>query len=115
MIELDVIDYLKKQFPDIKVREEPPSGMKTPFITVEKTGSQQISIGLYQSTIAIQSWESTKYNASKLSNEVCKAMRNISDYVPAITKSRGSDYDFTDTTTKNYRYQALFTITHYGG
>lgn len=114
MIEKTVIAYLRKRFPKEIVTAEVPRGMPERFITVEKTGSQQISIGIFQSTLAIQSWETSKAKAAELSDEVCRAMRDIVDDGEAdVSNSRGSDYDFTDTGTKRYRYQAVFTLTHY--
>lgn len=113
MIEETVIAYLKKKFPDETVVAEVPEGMPERFITVEKTGSQQLNIGLFQSTLAVQSWEMSKLGAAELSEEVCEAMRELPDEEDSVTRSRGSDYDFTDTTTKRYRYQAVFTLTHY--
>lgn len=113
MIELTVISYLKERFPEEQISAEVPKGMPDRFITVEKTGSQQLGVGLYQSTLAIQSWEISKLGAAELSEQVCEAMREIDAYMPEVTRSRGSDYDFTDTTTKRYRYQAVFTLTHY--
>lgn len=112
-IEETVIKYLKEQFPYESVTAEVPEGMPDRFITVEKTGSQQVNVGLCRSTLAIQSWERTKYGAAELSKSVCEAMWEIPDYEDTVTRSQGSDYDFTDTTTKRYRYQAVFTLTHY--
>lgn len=113
MIEKTVIQYLRKKFPEEIVKGEVPIGMPDRFITVEKTGGQQRGVGLFQSTLAIQSWETSREKAAELSEEVCSAMRNMPDEVSQVTRCRGADYDFTDTTTKRYRYQAVFTITHY--
>lgn len=113
MIETTVINYLKKKFPDEIVKAEVPKGMPDRFITVEKTGSQQLGIGLFQSTIAVQSWDTTKNKAAELSGEVCEALRSMPDEEDEVTRSKGSDYDFTDTATKRHRYQAVFTLTHY--
>lgn len=113
MIEQTIVDYLKKQFPDEIVDTETPHPMPYRFITVEKTGSQQLRTGLFSSTVAVQSWEARKINAAKLSELVCKALRKMPDEVPEVSEATGSDYDFTDTTTKRYRYQAVFTIIHY--
>lgn len=112
MIEEAIIKYLKTKFPAEKVSAEVPTGMPERFITVEKTGSQQTNIGLYESTVAVQSWAMSKMEAAKLSSEVCDAMRDM-PFETDVSRVRGSDYDFTDTTTKRYRYQGVFTITHY--
>lgn len=113
MIEKTVIQYLKKKFPSIPVDAEVIKGMPDRFITVEKTGSRQLKRGIYQSTIAIQSWETSRFKAAELSEKVCEAMRSLPDEADNVSKSTGSDYDFFDTTTKRPRYQAVFEITHY--
>ncbi len=112
MIEKTVINYLRERLPGESITAEVPKGMPDRFITVEKTGSQQINIGMFQSTIAVQSWETSRLKAAELSEAVCEAMRDLPS-VGEVTRSRGSDYDFTDITTKRYRYQAVFTVTHY--
>lgn len=113
MIEKTVIQYLKKKIPGIPVDAEVIKGMPEQFITVEKTGSRQLRRGIYQSTIAIQSWETSRFKAAELSEKVCEAMRSLPDEADNVSKSTGSDYDFFDTTTKRPRYQAVFEITHY--
>nr|DAM53587.1 MAG TPA: tail completion protein [Caudoviricetes sp.] len=113
MIEKTVIAYLTKKFPKEKVSAEVPKGMPERFITVERTGSQQLRVGLYQSTLAVQSWAMTKMEAAELSEKVCEALRFMPDEEADVSKSYGSDYNFTDVTTKRYRYQAVFTVTHY--
>ncbi len=113
MIEKIVIGYIRKQLPKETIGYEPPKGLPDRFVTVEKTGSQQLAKGLYQSTIAVQSWAKSKQEAAELSERVCTALRRIPDEEDEVTKAYGSDYDFTDTATKRYRYQAVFTFTHY--
>jgi hypothetical protein len=113
MIEQLIIEYLRAELPEEKISAEVPEGMPDRFITVEKTGSQQIGRGLFVSTLAVQSWETSKMKAAVLSNKVCSILRGAPDHVSDITQASGSDYDFTDTATKRYRYQAVFTFTHY--
>lgn len=113
MIEQLVIEYLRKRLPQEKISAEVPEGMPERFITVEKTGSQQLGRGLYSSTLAIQSWEMSMLGAAELSETVCSILREAPEYVSDVTRATGSDYDFTDITVKRYRYQAVFTFTHY--
>ena len=62
-------------------------------------------------TIAVQSYADTLLDAAVLSTIARHYMEDmISD--PDIASVRfNTDYNFTDTTTKRYRYQALFDIT----
>lgn len=113
MIESAIIAYLKEKLPGEKISAEVPKGMPQRFITVERTGSQQLGVGFYESTVAVQSWETSKAKAAQLSEKVCRAMEIMPDFEDCVTRSTGADYDFTDTETKRYRYQAVFTIRHY--
>lgn len=113
MIEKTVMNYLKKKFPNEIVELENPHPLPSRFITIEKTGSQQLRRGIFSSTLAVQSWDVSKMKAAELSDQVCKALRDMPDEEPEVSSASGSDYDFTDTTTKRYRYQAVFTIIHY--
>nr|DAE94446.1 MAG TPA: tail completion protein [Bacteriophage sp.] len=114
MIEKTVISYLREKFPNEIVEAEVPRGMPDRFITVEKTGARQIGIGLFTSTIAVQSWDRTsRMRTAELSNAVCKVLWSLPDKANEVTRVRGADYDFTDVTTKRYRYQAVFEIIHY--
>ena len=50
------------------------------------------------------------YNAAKLNEEVKDAMEKIIEYTEISKCSLNSDYNFTDTKTKSYRYQAVFDL-----
>lgn len=111
MIEKVVLDYLESQHLDAYM-EMPESTPSYPFVILEKTGSS-VDNYLTTSTIAIQSYGSSMYSASSL-NEAVKQLMDGAIACEEITKVKlDSDYNFTDTTTKRYRYQAVFDITHY--
>lgn len=83
-----------------------------PCVIIQKTGSGRDNT-LSRATLAIQSYAETRYEAALLNEDVKEAMDNVID-LDRITKSKlNSDYDFTDTTTKRYRYQAVYDIHHY--
>ena len=78
---------------------------------IERTGGR--GRFLSETTIAIQSYEESMYKAAKLNDDVVKAMYGLIT-VPEVTKvTLNSNYNFTDTRTKEYRYQAVFDINHY--
>ena len=53
------------------------------------------------------------YAAAKLNEEVKAIMKGIIE-LPEVSSCRlDSDYNFTDTATKKYRYQAVFDLVHY--
>ena len=51
--------------------------------------------------------------AAQLNEEVKEVMMTIT-ILPSISSCRlNADYNFTDTTKKRYRYQAVFDLVHY--
>lgn len=113
MIEQAVYDYLKSKIAEIPVLMEVPENMPDEFVTVEKTNSSTHNDFVRSATFAIQSWsKNSKLNAAQISRHVCKVMDKAADDADeyGILKSSGGDYDFTDITTKRYRYQAVYTV-----
>lgn len=113
MIELILFEWLKKQLAPTKVyMEEPKDGGKT-FVLIEKIGGAE-SVGVSTATIAIQSYETSKFKAAKLNEEVKIAVNKIAEGMGDVIKAElNSDYNFTDTDTGRYRYQAVYDITYY--
>lgn len=110
MIEKIIIDYLTEKL-GCPVLPEKPARPFNRMVFVERTGGRGRFIK--NSTIALQSYEASMYEAAKLNDEVIAAMYEMEE-LPDITKVElNSNYNFTDTQTKEYRYQAVFDITHY--
>lgn len=111
MIEKIIIDYLKTELTVPVVAEQP----KTPsdsFVLIEKTGSSERN-HTRSATMAIQSYSTTLLNAATLNEEVISKMREIVKLPSIGSCFLNSDYNFTDETTKIYRYQAVFELTYY--
>lgn len=113
MIEIIVLNWLNSQLPEgIKAYTEEPTGDFVPCVVIEKTGSSRTNY-ITTSTLAIQSYGISLYEAAAL-NEIVKG---IMDRLPELTEVSAarldSDYNFTDTTRKHYRYQAVYNLTHY--
>lgn len=53
------------------------------------------------------------YDAAKLNEELKEVVENMIELDEISNVQLNSDYNFTDTTTKEYRYQAVFDINHY--
>lgn len=112
MIEVILKKFLEKQF-DIPVKLENSEKIGSNYIVIDKTGSNYEST-LYSATVAIQSYSNSLYKAAELNEEVKQAMLNELielDEINAVELN--SDYNFTDTTVKQYRYQAVFDIYYY--
>lgn len=115
MIEVIVRDFLASKL-SVPVLMEIPKNTQSSLVIVEKTGSSfnnQIS----SSILTIQSYASTLYGAAELNEQVKGWMMDginglVSlDQIANVTLN--SDYNYTDTSEKRYRYQAVFDITHY--
>ena len=113
MIEKEVLSYLKSK--GFTVFMEMPKNTVKPFLLVEKTGSGRVNY-LDSALIAIQSYAPRLAQAADLNERAIKAMMSMPDASPAICSvKRNSDYNFSDTENKIYRYQAVFDIYYYGG
>lgn len=112
MIEKIVLDYLKSKM-DVPVVLEIPPAPPEKFVLIQKTGSS-VENFLYSATLALQSYAASKYEAAALNERVKSSMDALPASVDDVTKSKlNSDYDFTDVTSKRYRYQAVYDVVHY--
>lgn len=115
MIEITVYDFLKDNLL-APVYTEIPKNPPSKMVTIEKTGSSETN-HIKTSTFAIQSYGKSLYEAAKLNEVVKEVMMDGLDGLAGLDEivsvSLNSDYNFTDTTTKKYRYQAVFNIVHY--
>lgn len=110
MIEKTVMDYLSAAL-SIPVYLEVPENPPTAFVLLEKTGSSRMD-WISSATLAIQSWAMTLLDAAKLNEQVKAAMDRMPDTEDVGRAVLNSDYVYTDTATKRYRYQAVYDITY---
>jgi len=111
MIEMIAVNYLKSVLIDIPVSAEKRPDMKPPFVIVEKTGSSKRN-HIAQATLAFQSYGASMYEAAKL-NDTIKPLIEQMIKLPNVSKAAlNSDYNWTDTSEKLYRYQAVFDVTY---
>lgn len=82
------------------------------YVVFEKTGSSKRNY-LMSATFAFQSYAKSLYEAAKLNEEVKRVVEQLIEIDEISNVRLNSDYNFTDTTTKEYRYQAVFDINHY--
>lgn len=110
MIEKILLDYLNDVL-SVPVYTEVPEKDIRRFVVLEKTGSSKTN-QIPTATMAAQSYGPTLYDAAELNEEV-KAAIESAIVLPEISAVRlNSDYNFTNTQTKKYRYQALYVITY---
>lgn len=113
MIEATIIDYLsQKTAAGNDVYAEVPKVQPSTYIVIEKTGSS-VDERIMTSTIAIRSIAPTMLEAISLNEEVKAVMEEMLELDEICAVRLNSDYNFTDSTSKQYRYQAVFQVTHY--
>jgi len=112
MIEETILSYLKTQLTNVPVYMEVPANPPDEYCLIEKTGSS-VSDHIKTATIVVQSVAVSLYEAAAL-NETVKTAMDGAISLSSICKSKlNSDYNFTDTEKKNYRYQCVYDIVHY--
>lgn len=117
-IEMLVLNYLDDENLGYPVYLELPESVSnpdfafSPFLIVQKTGSNQNG-HLTTSTVAVQSYGATLYDAMQMNYQVIAWMLNITKLDEVTRVEVNSDYEFTDEATKRPRYQAVFDLTHY--
>lgn len=111
MIEQILLDYLLDQLA-VPAYPERPADPPERYVLIEKTGGSQRN-RLKSATLALQSHAESLYQAALLNEEVKGAMEQAVA-LPEISSAKlNSDYNFTDTTTREYRYQAVYDVTYY--
>ena len=110
MIEITLINYLSEHL-DVFVGMEKPE-QTTGFVLIDKTGSSRRN-HIITSTVAIQSYGATLYDALQLNAAVLEAMTGLIELNEITRVELETDYNFTNTETKQYRWQAVYNITHY--
>ena len=111
MIEKLILDHLRGEG-IAEYTELPKGGGTPPFVIVEKTGGGEED-HIRRAVVAIRSYGDSLYRAAELNERVIGAMAAIL-VLPEISACRlNSDYNFTDTTKKQYRYQAVFDLVYY--
>lgn len=111
MIEEVILNFLNKHLPVTVYLEKRPK-MPERYVLFEKTGSSERN-HLGSATFAFQSYAESLYQAAKLNEELKMVVNNLIELNEISRVNLNSDYNFTDTETKEYRYQAVFDIGHY--
>lgn len=97
---------------NVPVSGDVPSPLPTSFVTVEKTGGG-VTDKISSATLAVQSWAPTRDAAAQLCAAVEAVMAGIVAEPEISRCALDTSYNFTDTTRKIFRYQAIFSVVHY--
>lgn len=111
MIENIVQDFLQGKLGQIPVRLEREEELPGKYVIIEKTGSGEEN-HIYTATFAVQSYADSLYEAAALNSLIIGYMEALPDERDVFSCELNSDYNFTDTTFRKYRYQAVFDIVY---
>ena len=111
MIENTILDYLDEHL-TVPVYMEEPINKPASYVLIERTGSSESDL-IESTTLALQSYGASLYDAAVL-NMAVKARIKQAVELPSVSAVYiNSDYNFTDTETKRYRYQCVAVVTHF--
>ena len=111
MVEEIVRNYLLTKV-NIPVYISVPDEPADKCIVIERTGGGMDN-HIRRATVAVQSYGSTMYDAAELHEQVLEYMHDIITLDSVSACAVNSEYNFTDVTTKRFRYQAIFDIVYY--
>lgn len=111
MIETIIKNHLDLEL-EVGIFLEKPSSTVESYVVLEKTSSGKRN-HLPTAVFSFQSYAKSLYAAAELNEKVKNAVENLIGLDEIRGISLNSDYNFTDITTKEYRYQAIFDIGHY--
>ena len=110
MIAKDLLDYLGEAL-SVGVYMESPEEL-TNYILLDQTGSSR-NDHIITTTIAVQSYAPSLYEAMVLNETIKTVMEGFAQLANVTRVELDTDYNFTNTATKQYRWQAVYLITHY--
>ena len=110
MIIKDLLDYLGTQL-SVGVYAEAPDQL-TDYVLLDQTATSNEN-HITTTTIAVQSYGTSLYDAMVLNESVKAAMESFAELAQVTKVKLQTDYNFTNTATKQYRWQAVYNITHY--
>lgn len=111
MIEITILDYLSARL-SVDVRMEVPANPPERFVVLKKGGSSRENY-IDTAIFTADSYAPTLLEAARLNEQVMAVMDGLIELDTVSAAKRSGDYPFPDTSTKRYRYQAVYDITHY--
>lgn len=111
IIEEYILKHIEKVL-DVPVFLEEPLQAPDEYVIFEKVGSAE-SNHLGSSMFAFQSYAKSLYQAALLNKFTKMAVESLIELDRIASVKLNSDYNYTDTATKRYRYQAVYQINHY--
>ena len=111
MIEKTILDYLDEHL-SVPVYMEEPINKPASYVLIERAGSSESNL-VETTTLALQSYGASLYDAAVLNMAVKARIKQAIELPTVSAVYINSDYNFTDTETKRYRYKCVAVVTHY--
>ena len=112
MIENIVLNHMEEKLNVFVGLEVPDEDVPSRYVIIEKTSSSRIN-HIDTATFAFKSYAPTMYEAAELNEAVKLAADGLIENDLISRAALNSDYNFTDTAKKVYRYQAVYNITYH--
>lgn len=111
MIEIILIDYLENAV-GVSTYAEEPEDKTGEYLVIDKLSGTNTD-HMPTASVAIQSYADSLLGAAQLNERMKAAMDEILDNDKIFYCRLNSDYNYTDTTTKHYRYQAVYDLVYF--
>jgi len=105
MIETILLNYLKNAM-DLPVLMEEPENPTERYVVLQKTGSSMEN-QIKSATFAVKSYGASLADAAAINAEVIDKALAMTPADGVFSAELNSDYEYTNTETKQYRYQAV--------
>lgn len=112
MIEKTILNHLSNNLDCGVYMEKPRNTAERSYVVIELTGQREEN-HVTHSTFAFQTYGASLFDAAELRDEVKAAVKTLIELDEVARVDLNSSYNFTDPSTKEYRYQTVFDITHY--
>ena len=112
MIEKVLFDYLNNAGLSADVYMEQPKVKPEAFFVLEKTGGSRTN-HINESNFIVQSNGPSLALAARMNEEIKAAIFDAITLNEISRVELNGDYNYSDPTTKQYRYQGVYVITHY--
>jgi hypothetical protein len=106
--ELVVLDHLQQKL-SVPVKMEHTEDDPESYVILERVGSGRTD-RIYRVSFALQSYAESMYKAALLNEEVKSLMDEIIEKPEVSKVTLDSDYNDSDTATKEYRYQCVYDL-----
>lgn len=113
VIEARIIQYLSQELEGVGVYGEVPKDLPEKFVIVSKSGGSR-SNRVSKAFITVLSYDTTMAKAATLSENVVNTLLEMPGSSANVSSVRlNSETNYTDTTRRQPRYQAVFEVVYF--